>query len=204
MLDTPVYVACINLTGRRAVVIGEGPIAQEKIDGLVGCGARVDVLSADAYEAHVLEGAYLVVVASDDITLARRVFEDAEARSMLVNVADVPELCNFILPAIARSGPITVAVSTSGASPALAKRIRAEVAATLDDAYGHLGVILEGLRDWAKASLPSYEARRDFFDSIVNGKPDPVELLRAGRDRQLEELVDMRKAAAMEEGAGRG
>jgi siroheme synthase-like protein len=205
MLDTPPYVACIDLAGRRALVVGEGPIAREKVDGLTTCGATVDAIPARAYEPERLEGAFLVVVATEDMALARRIFDDAEARSMLVNVADVPDLCNFILPAIARAGPITVAVSTSGASPALAQRIRAEVAATLDDAHAELAAVLEGLRSWARETLPGYEARRDFFDSIVNGEPDPVELLRAGGRRQLDELVELRKrAAAGEEEGGRG
>jgi siroheme synthase-like protein len=90
-----------------------------------------------------------------------------------------------------------VAVSTSGASPALAKRIRAEVAATLDDAHARLAAVLEELRPWAKDTLPSYEARRDFFDAVVNGQPDPVELIRAGRIDELDRLIEARKADAV-------
>lgn len=189
MLDTPPYIACINLAGRRAVVVGDGPIADEKVAGLTAAGARVDAMDANDYEARVLEGAYLVIVATDDLTVARRIFEDAEARSMLVNVADVPELCNFILPAIARRGPLAVAISTSGASPALAKRMKREAGEMFGDAYALLAVILDDLRPWAKQSLPDYAARRDFFEGIVNGDPDPIELLQQGREEEVRAAI---------------
>ena len=109
-----------------------------------------------------------------------RVFEDAERRAMLVNVVDVPPLCNFILPAIIRTGPLAIAISTSGASPALAKRIRDEIAEEYGEPYAKLAVMLNEVRGWAKATLPTYQDRKAFFESIVNGEPDPVELLRQG------------------------
>ena len=86
---------------------------------------------------------------------------------MLCNVADVPELCNFILPAVHREGPIAVAVSTGGASPALAKRIRNDVAAIVTPEHAELARRLERLRPRVKEQLASYEERRDFFDALV-------------------------------------
>ena len=194
MLDTDLYVACIDLTGRRAVVVGRGAVANEKTAGLRGAGADVTVIDESDYTAAALDGALLVMVAPNDMDIARRVFEDAEARALLVNVADVPELCNFILPAVMRSGPITVAVSTAGASPALAKRLRDEIADHVGDAYATLAVLLDEIRPWAKATLPTYEARRDFFDGIVNGDPDPIALLRAGRVDEVKVLIDAAQA----------
>ena len=96
-----------------------------------------------------------------------RVHRDAEARGLLCNVADVPELCNFILPAVHREGPIAVAVSTGGASPALAKRIRDDVAAIVTPRHAELAHELRELRPWAKERYPTYEQRRDFFESLV-------------------------------------
>ena len=106
---------------------------------------------------------------------------------MLVNVVDVPPLCNFILPAIVRTGPLAIAISTAGASPALAKRIKREIAQTYGEPYARLAVLLNEARGWAKATLPTYQDRKDFFEGIVNGDPDPVALAarrrRAGRPR---------------------
>ena len=86
---------------------------------------------------------------------------------MLCNVADVPELCNFILPAVHREGPIAVAVSTGGASPALAQRIRSDVADIIGPQHADLARRLEALRPWAKRELATYEERRDYFQQLV-------------------------------------
>jgi precorrin-2 dehydrogenase len=209
MLETPLYIACLRLTGRRCVVVGGGPIGLEKVEGLLACDADVTLVAPDAhpelvqlalegsirweqreYEPADLEGALIAIAATDDTDLNVRVFEDAEARSMLVNVVDVPPLCNFILPAIVRTGPLAVAISTAGASPALAKRMKREIAEEFGEPYAQLAVILNEVRGWAKATLPTYQDRKQFFESIVNGDPDPVELLRAGDVAGVRALVE--------------
>ena len=106
------------------------------------------------------------------------VFEDAERRAMLANVVDVPPLCNFILPAIVRTGPLAIAISTAGASPALAKRMKREIEKQFGEPYARLAVLLNEVRGWAKGTLPTYRDRKEFFEGIVNGDPDPIELLR--------------------------
>src|SRR5690606_23518395 len=117
------------------------------------------------------------------------VYEDAERRAMLVNVVDVPPLCNFILPAIVRTGPLAIAISTAGASPALAKRMKREISALFGEEYARLAVLLNDVRGWAKATLPTYQHRKAFFESIVNGEPDPVALIRAGDERAVLDLI---------------
>jgi len=117
------------------------------------------------------------------------VFEDAERRAMLVNVVDVPPLCNFILPAIVRTGPLAVAISTAGASPALAKRMKREISELFGEPYADLAVLLNDARGWAKGTLPTYQDRKEFFEGIVNGDPDPIELLRAGRAAEVRDLI---------------
>ena len=112
---------------------------------------------------------------------------------MLCNVVDVPPLCNFILPAIVRSGPLAIAISTSGASPALAKRLKREIAQAYGEPYARLAVILNDARGWAKATLPTYQDRKEFFEGIVNGEPDPVELVREGREDELRALIEAAK-----------
>jgi siroheme synthase-like protein len=116
---------------------------------------------------------------------------------MLVNVVDVPPLCNFILPAIVRTGPLAVAISTAGASPALAKRMKREIGEMFGEPYANLAILLNEARGWAKATLPTYQDRKQFFESIVNGEPDPVELLRDGQVAAVRELIaDAQRAYA--------
>jgi precorrin-2 dehydrogenase/sirohydrochlorin ferrochelatase len=208
MLETPFYIACLRLTGRRCVVVGGGEVGLEKVEGLLACDARVVLIAPSAvpelealaaegsiewvrrdYERGDLEGTFVAIAATDDTDVNIRVYEDAEWRAMLVNVVDVPPLCNFILPAIVRTGPLAIAISTAGASPALAKRIKREVAAEYGEPYARLAVLLNEARGWAKATLATYQDRKAFFEGIVNGDPDPVELLRAGDEPAVRELI---------------
>ena len=217
MLEKTFYMACLDLTGRPCLVVGAGPIGLEKIEGLLAANARVDVVAEEAlpeveelaaegaialerraYDPSDLEGHLVVIAATDDTPLNVRIFEDAERRAMLVNVVDVPPLCNFILPAIVRSGPIAIAISTSGASPALAKRIKREIAETYGDGHARLAEILNGLRGWAKDTFPTYDQRKVFFEGIVNGDPDPIALLRDGDEEAVHRLIEERKRAAEE------
>ncbi|MEA2475383.1 MAG: precorrin-2 dehydrogenase [Thermoleophilaceae bacterium] len=208
MLDTPFYIACLRLTGRRCVVVGGGEVGLEKVEGLLACDGAVTLIAPEAvpelealasegsiqwvrreYETGDLEATFIAIAATDHTNVNIRVYEDAERRAMLVNVVDVPPLCNFILPAIVRTGPLAIAISTAGASPALAKRIKAEIAEQFGEPYARLAVILNEARGWAKGTLPTYQDRKAFFESIVNGEPDPVELLRAGDEGAVRDLV---------------
>src|SRR4051812_12960641 len=174
--------ACLDLEGRDCLVVGGGSVGVEKAQGLLDSGARVTVVAPEAaaelrglpvewlrreYLSSDLDGRFLVVAATSVEPLNRRIHGDAEARSLLCNVADVPELCSFILPAVHRQGPIAVAVSTGGASPALAQRIRAEIAERIGPEHAELAARLRSLRPWAKAHFSSYEERRDFFQRVV-------------------------------------
>jgi len=163
-MDVPQhYVACLDLAERRCLVVGDGTVAEEKAEGLRAAGA--DVVVAAEYEPSLLDGVWLVVVA--DAAHGKRVFADAEERRIFCNVADVPELCSFILPALHRRGPITVAVSTGGASPALAQHLRDDFAARVGPEHEALARELRELRPWAKAQLATYAERRDFFRKRV-------------------------------------
>jgi precorrin-2 dehydrogenase/sirohydrochlorin ferrochelatase len=194
MLDTPFYIACLRLSGRRCMVIGGGDVGLEKVEGLLVCDADVVVVAPDAHEELrrlAAEGS------TNDTDVNIRVYEDAERRAMLVNVVDVPPLCNFILPAIFRSGPIAIAISTAGASPALAKRMRNQIAEDYGEAYARLAELLNEVRGWAKGTLPTYQDRKDFFETIVNGEPDPIELLRQGDEQAVRDLIAAVQAATV-------
>jgi siroheme synthase-like protein len=216
MLETPLYIACLRLKGRRCVVVGGGDVGLEKVEGLLACGGEVTLIAPDAieplrslasegsirweqreYRAEDLERTFIAIAATNETDVNIRVYEDAERRAMLVNVVDVPPLCNFILPAIVRTGPLAIAISTAGASPALAKRMKREVAEMFGDDYARLAEMLNDARGWAKGTLPTYQDRKIFFESIVNGDPDPVELLRRGDEQAVRDLI----AAAQERAA---
>jgi precorrin-2 dehydrogenase len=208
MLDTPFYIACLKLARRRCVVVGGGEIGLEKVEGLLACDGDVVLASPEAvpelqelaaegsitwiqreYEPSDLDGAFLVIASTDSTDTNIRVFEDAERRAMLVNVVDVPPLCNFILPAILRTGPLAIAISTAGASPALAKRMKREIGDLFGEEYARLAILLNEVRGWAKGTLPTYQDRKDFFEGIVNGDPDPVVLLRDGEEAAVRDLI---------------
>ena len=212
MLETPLYMAVLKLKGRRCLVVGGGDVGLEKIEGLLLSGADVhlvapkaiDEVASLAEEGSIswdrrefrdsdLDGAFLAIAATDDTEVNISVSEGGERRAMLVNVVDVPPLCNFILPAIVRSGPIAIAISTAGASPALAKRMKAEIAETYGEPYARLAVILNDHRGWAKGTLPTYQDRKEFFEGIVNGEPDPIELVKAGREDEVQRLIEAAK-----------
>jgi siroheme synthase-like protein len=141
------------------------------------------------YETGDLEATFIAIAATNDTDVNIGVYNDAEKRAMLVNVVDVPPLCNFILPAIVRTGPLAIAISTAGASPALAKRIKRQIADEFGEPYARLAVLLNDVRGWAKGTLPTYQDRKAFFEGIVNGEPDPIELLRAGDEAAVVELI---------------
>ena len=182
MADKQYYMACLDLEGRPVLVVGGGSVAREKVAGLLECGAGVTVVAPEIdpeleltgvelvrrdYRTNDLDGRILVVAATSTEQVNRQVFRDAEARGLLCNVVDVPDLCSFILPAVHRQGPIAVAVSTGGASPALAQRLRDDVAAVVGSRHAALAEELRRLRPWAKQQYPTYEARRDFFQALV-------------------------------------
>src|SRR6476660_2045678 len=215
MLDTPFYIACLKLGGRKCVVVGGGAIGLEKVEGLLACAGRVVRIARDAiqelqdlaaegsiewerrdYVPGDLEGTFIVIAATDDTDVNIGIYEDAERRAMLVNVVDVPPLCNFILPAIVRTGPLAIAISTAGASPALAKRMKREVTELFGEDYATLAVMLNDVRGWAKGTLPTYQDRKAFFEEIVNGDPDPIELLRAGDEGAVQEIIESARLAA--------
>ena len=174
--------ACLDVAGRDCLVVGGGSVGLEKARGLLDCGARVTVIAPEIvpelralpvslverrYQSDDLDGHFLVMAATADSEVNRRVSEDAERRSLLCNVADAPDLCTFILPAVHRRDPIAIAVTTSGASPALAQRIRDEVAERYGPEYGELARRLRAQRPWAKENLTTYEERRDYFQALV-------------------------------------
>jgi precorrin-2 dehydrogenase/sirohydrochlorin ferrochelatase len=176
------YMACLDVRGRNCLVVGGGRVATEKVHGLLDCDAKVTVVAPDvddelrllpvrieqrAFSRSDVVGRFLVIAATNDRSVNADVSSIARERETLCNVADDPELCSFILPAILRRDPIVVGVSTGGASPALAQRLRSDIAERIGPEHAELARKLEDLRPWAKSELPTYEARRDYFQQLV-------------------------------------
>ena len=176
------YMACLDLTGRSVLVVGGGRVALEKVEGLLASGAEVTVVAPQVvpellelgvtlirrgYRTADLDGRFLVVAATSTTSVNRRVFHEAEERALLCNVVDVPELCSFILPAVHRQEPIAVAVSTGGASPALAQHLRDRIAAVVGPEHAELAEKLRALRPYAKSHFATYEERKAYFAALV-------------------------------------
>jgi precorrin-2 dehydrogenase / sirohydrochlorin ferrochelatase len=141
------YPIVVRVAGRPVLVVGGGVIALRKTEGLLGSGASVTVVSPDfvdgfeslsgvtlvrrPYQSIDLDGAWLVVAATNDPTVQQQVFDEAEVRGVFCNAVDDPARCSFILPATLRRGPVIVAVSTQGRSPSLAGYLRTLLAAAI-------------------------------------------------------------------------
>ena len=194
------YPVGLVVAGKHCVVIGGGSVAARKVAGLVESGAVVTVVAPSMcrevaempvmrvvrpYEAGDLEGAWLAIVATDDPAVNRRVYADAEAARVWVNAADDPVACSFTLPAVLRRGPVTVAVSTGGHSPALAGWLRAKIGTQIGSEVADLAVLLSEVRDEFKAAGRSTEEVdwRPALDS------DMLELIKAGQVSQARERL---------------
>lgn len=161
------YPIClVSLENRRAVVIGGGKVAARKAQALLEAGAPVTAVSSEfcevfqsLYNSHQeleliwrsyrpgdLSGAFIVIAATDDAPVNREVWSEAIQRGCLVNVVDDPEHSNFIVPAVLERGEVKIAVTTGGASPALARRIRERLESLFGEEYGDLAYLLAELR----------------------------------------------------------
>lgn len=181
------YPILIQLKGMKAVVVGGGVVAQRKIETLLAYQADVHIISREltpklsAYleerriklsghefkDSH-LDGAFVVIAATDDPLLNRRVSKEASARGLLVNAVDQPADCNFIVPSILRRGDLLVAVSTSGKSPAFAKKIREGLEGQFGEEYGYFLVLMGRLRDEILEKKLSQEENKEIFHQLVN------------------------------------
>jgi siroheme synthase-like protein len=182
------YPVALELSGRRCVVVGQGPLAEEKARGLLEAGASVAVIAPSAYRRGDLAGAFLVIAATGDRNLNRAVFAEAEAARVLCNAVDDIEHCHFAAPSVLRRGDLVVAISTGGRSPALAKWLRARLQAdigpelgVLVDVLGELRTELIATRDvdaatWARRWERALEA-------------DLAGLARAGRLDEIRDVV---------------
>ena len=171
-VDVPLYPVNLLVAGRPVLVVGGGRVAAEKARGLLAAGAVVHVVASTVspevraldvtwderpYQPGEVAGYRLAVACTDDRKANQAVFDDGEAAGIWVNAADQPADCSFILPAIARNGPLAIAVSTGGASPALARRLRDRAGELLSDEVVELAADLSQRRAAVRAAGGSTE-----------------------------------------------
>ncbi len=182
------YPVFLDLQARDCLVIGGGKVATEKVHALLDAGAKVTVIAPEATERiqhwhqqgvlcwvprrcqiEDMRGRFLVIAATDDPALHRQLYEWAHSQNQLFNAVDEPEHCNFITPAIASSGPVQIAVSTSGCSPLLAQQLRDQIREQiLPQQIGLLAQFLGERRALVKKHMTGYEHRQRFWQKVLD------------------------------------
>jgi precorrin-2 dehydrogenase len=181
------YPVCLDIKDRDCLVVGGGQVGTRKVRTLLACGARVTVISPEVteelsrlgrqgqirialrdYHTTDLASAFLVIGATDDPDLNRRVHQDAEAAHRLCNIADQPDLCNFVLPAVVTRGDLIVAVSTSGRSPAFAKHLRRQLQDQFGPEYGRFLDLMGAIRRRLLATEHAPEVHKPLFEKLIH------------------------------------
>jgi len=201
----------LNLKGRSCAVVGGGEVASRKVSLLLNAGAQVTIHAPElsetirhwvsegkvrhnpqAFSAEALDGCALAIAATDDRAVNRQVSDAAKARGIPVNVVDQPDLCTFIMPSIIDRSPVVVAVSTGGASPVLARLIRARLETVIPAGYGRLAQLVAAFRDKVKQHFKYPARRRRFWEDVLQGQI--AELVYSGQEaaahKALQEKID--------------
>jgi precorrin-2 dehydrogenase/sirohydrochlorin ferrochelatase len=196
------YPIMLDVRGREAIVIGGDALAAEKAAALFRSGARVTAISpafgaelqeqaarqevtllSKAYKPGDLARAFVVIAATNDPQLIEQIWQETQERGQLVNIVDVPARCNFILPSIMRRGQLTIAVSTEGASPSLAKRIRQQLEDIFPPAYDRYMQLATVARTLLRERKDiSYDQRDQFFGDFFTS--EILHLLSVGNEQE--------------------
>jgi precorrin-2 dehydrogenase len=213
------YPIHLDLNGRTVLVVGGGSVAERKAEQLLNAGAVVRVVSPELtpalqslaergviahrrseFSEQDLDGAMLVISATDSQPVNEAVSKAARKRGVICNVVDQPALCDFIVGSILARGDLQISISTGGGSPSLAQRVKREIAALIGEEYGELLELAAELRSEVHRSLPDYERRRAVLHAFVES--DALELLRSGRRDEARMLAyEMLSRVATEEDA---
>lgn len=195
-----------NISNRLCVVIGGGDVATRKVSMLLKANAAITLISPEichelqnmaeqsrisyvqaSYAAHYMEGACMVIAATDDEVVNEAVSRDAKALGIPVNVVDAPELCTFTMGSIIDRSPIVIAVSSEGNAPVLARYIRAKIETLLPAGYGRIAAIAGEFRDKVKEKFATTQARRRFWEDAFQGPV--VERVLAGQEEAARSLL---------------
>jgi len=197
------YPVHLDVRNRRCLVVGGGQVGTRKVTTLLACGAQVTVVSpavsaeleqlADhghivlmrrAYRTSDLADIFLVIGATDNMVLNRRIHADAERVQRLCNIADQPELCNFILPSVISQGDLTVTISTAGRSPAFAKHLRLQLKNQFGPEYGRLLQLMGAVR---KRLLAAEHAPKPLFERLI--RSNLLELIKTDDRTAIDALL---------------
>ena len=199
------YPISLDLKDKRCVVVGGGGVAERKVKSLIACGAAVRVISPNltrglnklkggnkivhlrrGYRRGDLKGAFLVVGATSSEALNSRIATDAKKERTLVNIVDSPAKCDFIVPASINRGNLTISISTSGASPALARFLRQKLEKDYGSEYGKFLKAMERLRHEVLEKVQDKNRRKRIFEEMV--KSDAIRLIKMGHGKKAIEI----------------
>ncbi|MDL1969362.1 MAG: bifunctional precorrin-2 dehydrogenase/sirohydrochlorin ferrochelatase [Deltaproteobacteria bacterium] len=200
------YPVSLDVKNRKCLVVGGGGVGTRKVMTLLDCGAKVTVVSLDVrenllelaysgllilekrhYRETDLAGMFLVIGTTDDEELNRQISKDAEKLNMLCNIADRPEVCNFILPSIVNRGDLTISISTSGKSPALAKRLRIELEEQFGNEYAELLRLMGAIRKKLLSQKHEPEAHKQLFEQLI--RRGLLDMIRGIRKDEIDSLL---------------
>lgn len=186
MARYPIY---LDLTNKRVIVIGAGPVAARKVNALHEAGARVIVIAKDAdpafekscklpkvelvisaYSKDYLAEAVLAIAATNDLELNRRIYKDCQELEVLCNVVDQPDLCDFFVPAVVKRGPLQIAISTDGNCPAYAGHIRKKLEDQFTEDHGRFVVELEAIRKRIIEEVADSSQRKTILGQLAGDK----------------------------------
>jgi uroporphyrin-III C-methyltransferase/precorrin-2 dehydrogenase/sirohydrochlorin ferrochelatase len=219
--DRAYFAAFLDLRGKPAVVVGGGAVAAQKAEALMRSGARVTVIAPELgarlteltllgalrhepkrFAPGDLVGAEIAIAATDDPSVNEAVSSAARALHIQVNVADRPALCSFIMPSVVDRPPLQIAISSAGASPVLARKLRRMIEALLPAAFGRLAALAAKFRNASKQRFPDPAQRRRFWESVMDG---PVaEMVLSGREQAAAQTLERALAAGADAGIAGG
>jgi precorrin-2 dehydrogenase/sirohydrochlorin ferrochelatase len=200
------YPVHLDINNRNCIVVGGGGVGTRKVKTLLDCGARVTVVSLEvsphlqdlaasgdiilaqrSYKSDDLSGMFLVIGATDDEKLNKQISSDADRRNMLCNIADRPEVCNFILPAIVHRDDLVITISTSGQSPAMAKKLRKTLENQFGKEYGMLLRLMGAIRQKLLQQTHEPEAHKPLFEQLINS--DLIGMIQKGESDKIDSLL---------------
>lgn len=200
------YPVFLDINGQNCLVVGGGGVGTRKAISLVESGAKVTVVSPvvterlqslarqavinlkkRAYRSSDVDGMFLVIGATDREHLNRQINRDAEHLNMLCNIADRPEVCNFILPSIVQRGDLVMAISTSGQSPAFAKKLRKDLEVQFGDEYTMFLRLMGGIRSVLLREKHAPEEHKPIFNQIIQS--GIIDLIKTKQTKEIDTLL---------------
>ncbi len=200
------YPVHLDIQNRKVLVVGGGSVGTRKVKTLLDCGARVTVVSPEvsrqlrelaasgdiilaerSYQSEDLTGVFVVIGATDDEKLNQQISSDADRLNTLCNIADRPEVCNFILPSIVQRDDLVITISTSGKSPALAKKLRKTLENQFGEEYGTLLQLMGAIRKKLLQQAHEPEAHKPLFEQLINS--DLILMIQESEVEKIDSLL---------------